>query len=178
VDDEKSNLNITLNSTETGQVRKAREGLSFFYMNNKSYHMDNLMHLLIIGLLVGSLLVLFLGGVKCGSKNTALRTRSIRAKALPSDDLHPLVGATCWQYAGTMFSLTITADDSGNLTGAQFCRMNQDGSCDPSAALNIAGNMLVGGPFSQMGYLASQNILQTSAGVYLTRMDCGALRAP
>jgi hypothetical protein len=129
---------------------------------------------LIIGLLVATLLLILFGAVKCGSGNTQLKASSARLRALPSDDLHPLVGTTCWQQAGMPFSLTISADDSGNLNGAGICTMNPDGSCGNSYMLSIAGNMLVGGPFGQMGYLASNNIFQTSAGVYLSRMDCPA----
>ena len=140
--------------------------------------MSDLCHFLIIGLLAAILLLILFGTVKCGSGNTQLRARSARLRALPSDDLHPLVGTTCWQQAGMPFSLVISADDSGNLNGANICTMNPDGSCGNSYALNIVGNMLVGGPFGQMGYLASNNIFQTSAGVYLSRMDCPAAPSP
>jgi hypothetical protein len=122
--------------------------------------------------LAATLLLILFGSVKCGSGNTQLKASSARLRALPSDDLHPLVGTTCWQQAGMSFFLSIIADDSGNLNGASMCVMNPDGNCGNSYGLSITGNMLVGGPFGQMGYLASNNIFQTSAGVYLSRTDC------
>lgn len=133
-----------------------------------------LVHIIVSILLLTALLTLLFGNIKCKAQNppNMTRFRSLKPKALPSDDLHPLVGTTCWQQATMPYSLTIAADDAGNLTNAQICSMNPDGSCISTYALTISGNMLVGEPFGAMGYLASNNIFQTSAGVYLTKVDC------